>query len=62
MSEELLKIEMEKKMTTDNHKRDSKGSERDHNRRKETEDANANGIWKQLTDEEYDKEIAKIRE
>ena len=48
MSEELMKIEMEKNMITDSHKRDSRGSERDHNRRKEKEDAKANGIWKQL--------------
>ena len=51
MSEELLKIEMEKKMTTDSHRRDSRGSERDHNRRKEKEYAKANGIRKQLNDE-----------
>ena len=62
MSEELMKIEMEKKMTIDSHRRDSRGSERDHNRRKEKEDAKAHGIWKQLTDEEYDKELAEIRE
>ena len=57
-SEEL----MEKKMNIDSHRRDSKGSERDHNRRREKEDAKANGIRKQLTDEEYDKELAEIRE
>ena len=62
MSEELMKIEMEKKMTTDSHRRDSKGSERDHNRRKEKEYAKENGIRKQLNNEEYDKELAKIRE
>ena len=62
MSEELLKIEMDKKMTTNSHRRDSRGSERDHNTRKEKEEAKVNGIRKQLTDEEYDKELAKIRE
>ena len=49
-------------MTTDSHRRDSRGSKRDHNRRKEKEDAKANGIRKQLTDEEYEKELAEIRE
>ena len=57
-----MKIEMEKKMTTDSHRKYSRGSERDHNRRKEKEDAKANGIRRQLTDEEYDKELAEIRE
>ena len=38
-------------MTTDSHRRDSRGSERDHNRRKEKDDAKENGIGKQLTDE-----------
>ena len=57
-----MKIEMEKKMTTDSHRRDSRGSERDHNRRKEKEDAKENGIWKQSTDEEYYKELAEVRE
>ena len=54
MSEELMKIEMEKKMTTDSHRKDSRGLERDHNRRKEKEDAKENGIRQQLTDAEYE--------
>ena len=45
---------MKEKMTTDSHRIDNRGSERDHNRRKEKEDAKANGIRKQLTGEEYD--------
>ena len=49
-------------MTANSHRRDSKGFERDHNRKKEKEGAKANGIRKQLTDEEYDKELAEIRE
>ena len=57
-----MKIEMENTMTTDSHRRDSIGSERDHNRRKEKEYAKANGIRKQLIDEEYDKHLAEIRE
>ena len=55
-----MKTEMEKKMTTDSHRRDSRGSERDHNRRKEKEDAKENGILKQWTDEECEKEKAEI--
>ena len=58
MSEEL----MENNMTTDSHRGDSRGSQTNHNRRKEKEDAKANGIRKQLTNEEYDKELAEIRE
>ena len=57
MSEEL----MEEKMTPKIHKRDSRGSERGHNR-KEEEDAQTNGMRKKLTDAEYWKEVAKIRE
>ena len=49
-------------MTTDSHRRDSRGSERDQNRGKGKEDAKENGIWNKLTDEEYDKELAEIRE
>ena len=44
-------------MTVDSHFR---GSEKDHNRRKKKEDAKANGIWKQLIDEDYEQEKAKI--
>ena len=47
-----MKTEMEKKMSTDNHSRNSRGSERDHNRIKvKKEDAKANGIQRQLSDE-----------
>ena len=55
VSEEL----MEKKMATDSHSRDCRGSKRSHSRRVR-EDAKANGIRKRLTDEEYWKEIAEI--
>ena len=58
VSEEL----MEKRMTTDSHSRDSKGSERDHIRRKEKADAKENGIRQHLTDAKYSREIAEIRE
>ena len=44
-------------MTVDSH---FIGSVKYHNRRKKKEDAKANGIWKQLTDEEYEREKAKI--
>ena len=53
---------MEKDTTTDSHRRDNRGSKRDHNRRKKKEDAKENGIRKQLTDEEYEKELVEIRE
>ena len=49
-------------MTTDSHRGDNRGSKRDHNRRKDKEDAKENGIRQQLTDEEYEKELAEIRE
>ena len=52
---------MEKEMTTDIHRRGSRGSERDHKRKKEKEDAKANGIRQQLTDAEYEKELAEVR-
>ena len=58
MSEELM---MEEKMTSKSHRRDSRGSERGHNR-KEEEDARTNGMRKKLTDAEYWKEVAEIRE
>lgn len=54
MSMEKLR-EIEKKMTTDSHDR---GSKRSHKREKE--DAKANGIWKQMSDAEYNREKAKI--
>lgn len=54
--EKLMK--MGKKMTTNSH---NKGSEKDHSRRKvKKEDAKANGIWKQLIDEEYERQKAEI--
>ena len=52
---------MEKRMTTDSHRRDSRGSERGHNR-KEEEDARTNDMRKKFTDAEYKKEVAEIRE
>ena len=58
VSEEI----MEKRVTTDSHSRDRKGSERDHFRRKDKEDAKANGIRKQLNDVEYWKEVVEIIE
>ena len=53
---------MEKKMTTESHKRKSKGSERDHIRREMKEDAKENGMRNKFTDAEYEKEVAEIRE
>jgi len=56
MSEEP--IEMEKKMATDSH---SRGSEEDHNKRNvKKEDAKAND--KRMNKEEFDKEIAELKE
>jgi len=49
-------MEMEKKVTTNGH---TKGSSVSHSRRKE--DAKANGIRNKINEEEYDREIAKIR-
>ena len=43
-----MKFTKEEKMIVDSHFR---GSEKDLNRRKKKENAKANGIWKQLTDE-----------
>ena len=48
---------MEKKLTTDSHRR---GSEGEHNKRKVKEDAKENG--KRMIQEELDKEIAEIKE
>ena len=52
---------MEDRMNTDSHNRDCIGSERGHNR-KEKEDARTNGMRQQLTNAEYWKEVAEIRE
>ena len=52
---------MDKRMNTDSHSKDCRGSERGHNT-KEKEDAKENGIRKHLTDAKYWKEIAEIRE
>ena len=57
VSEEL----MEEKMTIDSHRRYCRGSERGHNRR-EKEDARTNGMKKKLTNAEYWREVAEIRE
>ena len=54
---EQMKFTKEEKMTVDIHFR---GSEKNHNRRKKKEDAKANGIWKTLTNEEYEREKAEI--
>ena len=54
---EQMKFTNEEKMTGDSHFR---SFERDRNRRKKKEDAKANGICKQLTDDEYEQEKAKI--
>lgn len=50
---------MAKEMTTKSHKGESRGSERDHRRKKEKY-VKANGIRQQLTQEEYEKEKAEI--
>jgi len=55
MSEKL----MAKEMTTKSHKGESRGSEGHHIRRRE-KDAKENGILKQWTNEEYEKEKAEI--
>ena len=52
---------MAKEMTTESHKGESRGSERDHIRKKEKADAKTNGIRQELADAEYDKELAEIR-
>ena len=54
-------MKIKKKMTTDNHNRDNRGSEEDHNRRKvKKENAKANG--KRMSQEECDKKIAELKE
>jgi len=50
---------MAKEMTIESHKGESRGSERGHSRMRE-KDAKENGILKQLTDEDYEKEKAEI--
>ena len=46
-------MKIEKKMTTDSHNRDNRGSEKDHSRRKvKKEDSKVNGIQRQLSEEE----------
>lgn len=58
MSEELIKIKMERMMTSDSL---SRGSEEDHSRRKvKKEDVKENG--KRMSQEEPDKEIAEMKE
>ena len=47
-------MKMGKNMTTDSH---SRGSGRSH--KEKEEDAKTNGIWKQMNDEEYEREKAK---
>ena len=54
---EQMKFKKEEKMTVDSH---FWRSGEDHNRRKKKENAKENGICKQLTDEEYEREKAKI--
>ena len=54
---EQMKFIKEEKMTIDSH---LKGSEKDQNIRKKKENAKENGIWKHLTDEEYEREKAEI--
>ena len=49
-------MDMEK-MATDSHRR---GSERSHSGKEK--DSKANGIWKQMNDEEYEREKAEIRD
>ena len=52
-----MKFTKEEKMIVDSHFRSSK---KDHSRRKKKENAKANGIWRQLTDEEYEREKVEI--
>ena len=54
---EQMNFSKEEKMIVDIH---FKGSEKDHTRRKKKENAKPNGIWKQLIDEEYEREKAEI--
>ena len=54
---------MKEKMGTDSHSRDDKGCERGHNRMKmKKQDTKTDGIQRQLRKEEYEKEVAEIRE
>lgn len=54
-------MKIEEKMTTDIHNGDNRGSVKDHSRRKvEKEDAKENGIQRQLSEEEYEREKVKI--
>ena len=58
-----MKIEMKGKMTTDSHRRGIRDFERDHNTMKvKKEDAKTNGIQRQLRKEEYERELAELRE
>ena len=52
---------MEEKISTNSHIRDCRGSKRGHIRRVR-EDAKENGMRKNSTDEEWQKEIAEITE
>jgi len=59
VTEEIMKTK--KKMTTDTHSRNNKGSKENHSRRKmKKEDAKVNG--KRMSKEELDNEIAEIKE
>lgn len=50
-------MKIEEKIITDMHDKDIKGSEEDQSRRNvEKEDANENGIQRQLSEEEYERE------
>ena len=54
-------MKMEKKMTTNSHNKDNRGSKEDHNRRKvKKENSNVNG--KRMSQEEHEKEIAELKE
>jgi len=54
-------MKIEKGMTIDSHNRDNIGSEEDHNRRKvKKEDAKANGLQRQLSEEEHEREKVGI--
>jgi len=54
-------MKIEKEMTIDSHIRDKKGYEKDHNRTKvKKEDSKENGLQRQLSEEEYEREKAEI--
>ena len=54
-------MKIEEKMIFDSHKRDNRGSEKDHSRSKvKEENAKANGIPSQLSKEECEREKAKM--